>query len=99
MDLAALDVRRPFVEQRREHADQARLGLPAQAEKNEVVARKNGVDHLRHDGVFVPEDARKQFLAALDFADQVAAEFVLDGPVGKFGFGEGTGAKRAEGTG
>ena len=82
-----------------EHADQARLGLPAQSEKNEVVARKNGVDDLRHDGVFVPENARKQFLAALNFADQVGAELVLDGPVGNFRFGEGTVAKRAEGTG
>ena len=75
------------------------LAWPRKPEQNEIVTRKNGVDHLRHDRVFVAEDAGKQRLAALDFADQVAAEFVFDGPVGDLGFGEGTGAKRAEGTG
>ena len=99
VNLAACDVRRPLVQQRGQHADQARLGLPAQSQQNEIVARKHGVDHLRHHGIFVSDDAGKQLLAALNLADQIVAEFVFDAAVGKFGFGKGTGAKRAEGTG
>ena len=43
-----------------EHADEPRLGLPAQSEQNEVVPRKHGVDHLRNHRVFVADDAGEQ---------------------------------------
>ncbi len=69
--------------------DQPRFGLPAQPQQNEIVARQNGVDHLRHDGVFVSQDAGKQRLPALHFADQIVSEFVFDGAVAEFGFGKG----------
>jgi hypothetical protein len=59
------------------------------------MARQDGVDHLRHDGIFVPEDAREKGIAPLDFADQVGAQLVLDGARSKLGFGEGTLAKCA----
>ena len=95
VDLAAFDVGRHLVEQRGQQADEPRLGLAAQAQQNEVVARKDGVHHLRHDRVFVSENAGKQLLPALDFADQIIAEFVFYGPVGQPGFGKGTLAKRA----
>ena len=98
-DLAAGDVGRPFVEQRGQHADEARLGLPAQSEQDEVVAREHGVDHLRHHGIFVADDAGKQIFAALHAADQIAAQFVFDGAVGESRFREGTLAKSAEGAG
>ena len=77
VDLAALDVRDCFVQQRRQHADQPRLGLPAQSQQDEVVARQNGVDHLRHHGLLVADDAGKQRLSALELADQVAPQLIL----------------------
>ena len=79
--------------------DQPRLGLPAQAEKNKVVAGKYRVDYLRHHRVLKSEDAGEQGFAALDFADQIITEFVFDAAVEEFGFGEGARAKRAKGTG
>ena len=60
VDLAAFDIRHALVEQRGQHADQARFGLPAQSQQDEIVARQNGVDDLRHHGVFVADDAREQ---------------------------------------
>jgi len=95
VDFAAFDVWRPFVEQARQHADQACFRLAPQAEQNKIMARQDGVDHLRHYGIFVPENARKQGIAALDFADQIGAHLVLDGARSKFGLGEGTLAKCA----
>ena len=77
MDLAAVDVGQMFIEQRGQHADQPRLGLPAQSQQNEIVPRKHGVDDLRHNGIFVSDDAWEQRLSALQIADQVAAEFIL----------------------
>ncbi len=78
VNLAAGDVGRPFVEQRGQHADQARFGLPAQAQQNEIMPGKNGVDHLRHNGVFIAHDPGKQLFAALNAADQIIAKLVLD---------------------
>ena len=53
----------PLVEQRRQRAQDAGLRLAAQPEKNEVVARQDGVDDLGTDGVVVADDAGKQRLA------------------------------------
>ena len=96
VNLAALDVGRDLVEQRGQHADEARLGLPAQSQQNEIVARKNGVDHLRHHGILESQNAREKILAALQFADQIIAKFVLDGSAGEARFREGTFTKRAQ---
>ena len=95
VDLAARDVRGKLVEQRGQHADEARLGLAAQAQQNEIVARQNRVDDLRDDRVVVSHDAGKQRLAPLNLADQIAAEFVLDGSDCNCRFGIGTFTKRA----
>ena len=57
---------------------QAALGLSAQAQQDEVVAREQGVDHLRDHRVVVADDAGEEFVAALDDAEQVGADFVLD---------------------
>ena len=99
VNLAAGEVRRPFVEQRGELANEAGLGLSAQSEKNEIVARQDGVDHLRHHGIFISDDAGKELAPALNPADQVLAEFVFDAAADQFGLGKGTGAKRTEGMG
>ena len=96
VDFAPFHVGRRFIQQRSQQPDQPRFGLPAQAEQNEIVAREDGVDHLRHHGVLVPEDGGKQRVAALDFADQVLAELVLDAAARQLGFRKGTLAQRAE---
>src|ERR1035438_7542569 len=59
VNFAAGQVRRPFVEQGGELADEAGFGLAAQSQENEVVARQDGVDHLGHDGILVSDDAGK----------------------------------------
>jgi hypothetical protein len=61
--LGAGDVRALRVEQRGERAQDARLGLAAQAEQDEVVPREHRVDHLRDDGVVIADDAGEERLA------------------------------------
>ena len=39
--------------------DEARLGLPAQSQQNEIVPREQRVDHLRHHRILVADDARE----------------------------------------
>ena len=63
------------------------------------MARQDGVDDLRHDGVFVADDAGKERFPALQFADQVLAKFVFDAAADQSGFGEGTGSEARRGYG
>ena len=98
VNFASRDIRGYLIQQGGHQTNEAGFGLAAQAQQDEVVARQDGIDHLGHHGVFVAQDAGKQVFPALDFADQIIAEFVLDGPVGEFGFREGTGAQIAKGT-
>ena len=87
MDLAPGHVGSERVEQSREHADKARLGLPAQPEKNEIVTRENGVHDLGHDCVVVAYDAGEDagVIVPAQAGDEVVAEFVLDGTLAEFG--------------
>ena len=48
------------VEQGGEGAEDARLGLAAEAEQDEVVAGEDGVDELGDDGVVVADDAGEE---------------------------------------
>src|SRR5438874_5362246 len=41
--------------------------------------RQNRIDKLRHHRFIVANDARKEFLAPLQFANQISAQLVLDG--------------------
>ena len=75
------------------------LAWPRKPEQDEIMPRKNGVHDLRHDRVFVAHNAGKQRFAALDFADQIIAEFVFDGTISQLGFGIGTVTKRSQGAG
>jgi phage/plasmid primase-like uncharacterized protein len=43
------------------------------------VAREKGIDDLRDDGIFVAVDAAKKRFALFDGAEEIAANFVLDG--------------------
>ena len=62
-----------------EPAKNAALGLAAQAEKNEIVAREQGIDDLRDDSVFIAMHAGKKCFAFFDGAEQIATELILDG--------------------
>jgi hypothetical protein len=99
VDFAAGEVRRPFVQQSCELADEARFGLAAEAKQNEIVPGKKGVDYLRHHRIFVAYDAGKQRFASLDGTDQVFSDFVFYAALRKFCFREGTGAQGRQGAG
>ena len=68
-----------LVEQCRQRAQDAALRLTPQAEQDEVVARQNGVDHLRHHGILEPDYAGEDLLLRLEHADEVVPHLVLDG--------------------
>ena len=80
VNLATGNVRRLRIEQRGQSAQDAALGLAAQSQQNEIMARKNGVDDLRHDRVVVSDDAGENRAALPEFRDQVVAHFVLHAP-------------------
>jgi hypothetical protein len=67
------------IEQCRQCAQQARFGLTAQAEQDEVVFRKQGVDDLRNHRVVVADDAGEERAAGAQRVDEVASDLVLDG--------------------
>ena len=48
------------IQQRRERAQDAAFRLAAQTEQNKVMARKNCIDDLRNDGIFITHDAREK---------------------------------------
>jgi hypothetical protein len=95
VNFAAFEVRRDFVEKRGKLPDEPGFGLSAKAQQNKIMTGKNGVNDLRHDRVIEAENAGKQNIPSLYFADQVISEFVFNGPVGNFGFRKGTVSKRA----
>src|SRR6202035_561414 len=66
------------VEQGGERAQDAGLGLAAQAEQDEVVAGEQGVDHRRDDRAVVADDAGEQRSAASQALAQVVAQLLLD---------------------
>ena len=101
--LGAGDIRRLRVEQRGQRAQDARLGLPAQAQQDEVVPREHRIHQLRDDRVLVADDPGKQRRHPLarrraQPGDQVLAQLVLDRAANP-GWGEFAGAQCAEGRG
>src|SRR6267143_1116759 len=68
VDLAAGDDRDFDVQQLHKTAQDAALGLPAQTQEDEIMTRKERVDDLRHNGIFVAVDAWKKGLAFFDGA-------------------------------
>jgi hypothetical protein len=80
VNFAARHDRDSLVEQIDEAAQDARLRLAAQAEQDEIVAREDRVDELRHDGVVVADDAREKRLARPELAHEVVADFLFDRP-------------------
>ena len=53
------------------------LAWPRKSQQNKIVAREQGVDDLRHDGIFVAVNAGKKRLVALNQAQNIAANFVF----------------------
>jgi hypothetical protein len=92
VDFAAGEVGKLGIEQRRHSAQDTAFRLSAQAEQNEIVAGKNGVDDLRHDGVVVTDYAGEDGSVAMrsKTPDQVVTEFVLHRPGARTLFREST---------
>ena len=59
-------------------AQDAALGLAAQAEQDEILPRQNRVDDLRNDCVFKADDAGEERLLRLEPGNQVGAHLVFD---------------------
>ena len=76
VNLAAGHDGRSLVEQAGERAQDAALGLAAQAEQDEIVARQHRVDDLRDDRVVVADDAGEERAAGAEARDEVLAHFV-----------------------
>ena len=83
-NLRSGNIGRNGIEQFGQCAQDAALGLAAQAEQDEVLAREDGVDDLRHDGVVKADDAGEDRVAnfsrslVLQAADEIGAQLVLD---------------------
>ncbi len=99
VNFASGHVRHPRIEQRGEHPDQPGLGLSAQSKKNEVMPGKNRVYDLWNNAVLVTDDAGKELLLALEFADQIRAQFVLYGAARQTFFGKRAIAQLSQGCG
>ena len=78
MDLAPGHDRYGVIEQIHERTQDAALGLAAQPEEDEIVARQDGVDELWDHRVVVAYDAGEQAFAGAELPYQVVADFLLD---------------------
>ena len=79
VDLAAGDDGDLGIEEVGERANEARLGLPALSEEDDVLSGEDGVFEVGDDGIFVADDPREVLLVLLDSSDQVRAHLLLDG--------------------
>src|SRR6185436_16665753 len=80
IDLAAGHDRDALVQQTGELPENATLGLAAETKQDEMVPRQQGVDDLGKDGVVVPDDTGEQGIPAFQPAEQVAPDFIANGP-------------------
>ena len=76
-DLRLLQHRDLGVQQPGNAARDARLGLPALSEKDDVLPAQQRVHELRRHRFFVADDAGKQRLAAPQLGDEIAAQLHL----------------------
>ena len=79
VNLNAAEHRHPLIEQLRQHPQDSRFGLPAQAEEQQIVLGKNAVDDLRDDRIAIPDDAGEKLLPFAELANDIPAKFVFDG--------------------
>src|SRR6266700_3457932 len=99
MNLAASYVGRVRVEQRSESAKNAAFGLAAQTQKNEIMARKNGIHDLRDNGVVITDDAGENRIILSQLCDQIIAQLIFHTARAQFFFRKGASAQLAEGEG
>ena len=78
-DLAVADVWHLLVEEVDERPDDARLGLAALTQEDDVLSGEDGVLQLRDDRILIAEDPRQDVLLLLDPLDQVAPHLLFDG--------------------
>ena len=79
VDLAAAHHRRLLVEEGHQAADDARLGLSALAQEDDVLPGEYGVLHLGNDRVLIPHDAGEQGAPLAHAGHQVPADLLPDG--------------------
>src|SRR5277367_2507594 len=77
VDFAAGNYGNLRVQQLHETAQDAAFCLATQPEQNKIMAREEGIDDLRHNGVFITVDTGKERLVFLHGAEEVAADLVL----------------------
>ncbi len=65
------------IQQRGQAAQDARLGLPAQSQQDEVVPRKQRIDDLRDHRFFVAVNAGEQRIALFQARQKIFAQFLL----------------------
>ena len=82
VDLAPLDDGHLGVEELDHRAHEARLGLAALAQQDQVVAGQDAALQRRQHGVVEPDEAGEEVLAGLQPREQVVAELLLHGSVG-----------------
>ena len=78
VDLAPLDDRYRLVEQRGQRAEDAGLGLAAEAKKNDVVLGEDRVVDGRDHGSVISVNAGKGLLSAGDSTQKVFPHFIFD---------------------
>jgi hypothetical protein len=78
VDLTSGDDRQRVVHQADEPTEDPGLRLTTEPEQNKVVLRENRVRDLRHDGVFVSDQAGEQRSALAQAIDQILAKLVFD---------------------
>ena len=66
---------------------------PRKPEQNKMMARENGVDDLRQDGIVVAVHAGKKLIALFQFAQEVFAQFLAHAALRDFLFRPLTAAK------
>src|SRR5271156_6422017 len=76
VNFAALDHRDMRVHESHQAAQDARLRLPAQTKQNEMMARENGIDDLRQNGIVVAMHTGKKLVAPFQLAQQILAQFL-----------------------
>ena len=78
VDLAAGHLRQPFVEERDERADHARLRLTALSQEDQVVTTEQRVHQRREHRVVVAEHALADALAGAQAPQEVCAQLLAD---------------------
>ncbi len=70
--------RYPLIEQVRQHPQNARFGLAAQAQQKHIVSTQQGMNNLGQDGIFITDQPFKKSLAIAQSRYHIAAQFILD---------------------